>query len=106
MVSKAREDRVAGVPNYVSIVDGGRDQIDVFSFGSAYLGPRTHPFTVVGDPSIANFQVKNLAPLPQLVGRFGDRMSLLERMDTLPPTLDASGTAEGIDVSRQRALQL
>src|SRR5947209_4773907 len=43
MVSKMREDVRRGVPNYVSGTDGGRDGIDVFSFGSAYLGPATHP---------------------------------------------------------------
>ena len=37
------------MPNYVSGTDGGRDGIDVFSFGSAYLGPSVHPFTVAGD---------------------------------------------------------
>lgn len=105
-VAEMRRERAAEVPNYVSIVDGGRDHIDVFSFGAAYLGPRTHPFTVVGDPSAANFQVKNLAPRPDLAPRLPDRISLLGRLDTLPRTLDNSGTAEGIDVSRQRALEL
>src|SRR4051794_23765970 len=47
MVAKVRQEHHAGVPNYVSGTDGGRDGIDVFSFGSAYLGPATHPFTVV-----------------------------------------------------------
>jgi hypothetical protein len=106
MVAKARESRAAEVPNYVSIVDAGRDHIDTFSFGSAYLGPRTHPFTVVGDPSVANFEIKNLAPLPELASRLPDRIDLHRHFDTLPATLDSSGTAEGIDVFRQRALQL
>jgi hypothetical protein len=106
MVAKARESRAAEVPNYVSIVDGGRDHIDTFSFGSAYLGPRTHPFTVVGDPSAANFEIKNLAPLPGLDSRLPDRVNLLRHFDTLPAALDSSGTAEGIDVFRQRAFQL
>src|SRR5947207_4137928 len=41
MVAKMREDRKRGVPNYITGTDGGRDGIDVFSFGTAYLGPAT-----------------------------------------------------------------
>src|SRR5262245_27968035 len=49
MVAKMRQGRAA-VPDYVAGTDPGRDGIDVFSFGSAYLGPSTHPFSVPGDP--------------------------------------------------------
>ena len=48
MVAKVRQDAHFGVPNYVAGVDGGRQAIDTFSFGSAYLGPSVHPFTVGG----------------------------------------------------------
>ena len=41
MVAKVRGQRPGGVPNYVAGADGGREQIDVFSFGSAYLGAVT-----------------------------------------------------------------
>src|SRR5437763_8824256 len=64
MVAKVRQDHRAGVPNYIAGVDAGRQGIDVFSFGSAYLGPATHPFMVVGDPSAANFSVQDLAVSP------------------------------------------
>jgi hypothetical protein len=83
MVAKVRQDRSVGIPNYVCITEPGRDHIDVFSFGSAYLGPSAHPFTVPGDPSAANFQIRNLAPLPQLAERLPDRVALLDRLDTL-----------------------
>src|SRR5262245_18347076 len=43
MVSRVRGQRPGGVPNYICGTDGGRDQIDVFSFGSAYLGASVHP---------------------------------------------------------------
>src|SRR5262249_34188992 len=33
MVAKVRQDRRAGVPNYIAGVDAGRQGIDVFSFG-------------------------------------------------------------------------
>src|SRR5262249_39817037 len=62
MVARVRQGREARppVPDYVAGTDPGRDGIDVFSFGSAYLGPSTHPFTVAGDPSSPTFSVKNL----------------------------------------------
>ena len=44
IVSKLRAHRSVGVPNYVSGTDGGREGIDVFSFGPAYLGPATIRF--------------------------------------------------------------
>src|SRR5262249_38101975 len=56
-VSRLRPTRQRGVPGYIAGTDPGRDGIDVFSFGSAYLGPTAHPFTVAGDPSSPTFQV-------------------------------------------------
>ncbi len=41
MISKMREQIELGLPNYVSLVDGGRQHIDTFSFGSAHLPPST-----------------------------------------------------------------
>ena len=70
--------RGAGVPNYVAGTDPGRDGIDVFSFGSAYLGPATHPFTVAGDPS----QPELPGPQPRPVRRRA-RAGSAERVDLL-----------------------
>src|SRR5205085_5113274 len=87
-------------------VDGGREGIDVFSFGSAYLGPATHPFTVVGDPSAPDFQVRNLAVRPQAQTQLSDRLQLLGRLDTVPASIDNSGAMSAVDVHRRRALTL
>ncbi len=106
MVAKVRGDRKTGVPNYVTGADGGRDQIDVFSFGSAYLGPSTHPFTVVGDPSSPKFEVKNVGPTPGLEGRLGERMQLLRSLDAVPADRDRTGTMAAMDASKERALGL
>ena len=57
--------------------DGGRQGIDVFSFGSAYLNSATHPFTVVGNPAAKDFKIENLAPLPALEG-------IVARLDVPP----------------------
>jgi hypothetical protein len=106
MAAKVRQDIDVGVPNYVSGTDAGRDQIDVFSFGSAYLGPSVHPFPVVGDPSDPKFQVKNLAPAAATADRLGDRLSLLHSMDVVPTDRDGGGTMAAMDAFRDRALGL
>lgn len=106
MVAKVRENRNIGIPNYVSGTDAGRSDIDVFSFGSAYLGPETHPFTVVGDPSAPKFEVQNLALAREMEGRLDDRVALLSGLDRVRRTVDARGTMQAIDEFNQRALSL
>ncbi len=105
MVAKVREGRSAGLPNYIAGVDSGREGIDTFSFGSAYLGPRTHPFAVGGDPSRPDFQVQNLTLLPSLASRLDQRLALLGAFDTRA-VRDTGQLAEGTDVARRRALEL
>jgi len=106
LVAKVREARKAGVPNYIAGTDPGRDGIDVFSFGSAYLGPSTHPFTFSGDPSLPTFEVRNLAPNPQIKGQLPERLELLGRLDAARSEHDARGTMGAIETSRRRALEL
>lgn len=106
MVARMRQDRHAGVPNYILGTDPGRDQIDVYSFGSAYLGPATHPFPVVGDPSSPKFQVKNIALSPQVEGKLGERIDLLQGFEQTPASIDSSGTMASLDVYRTQALKL
>jgi len=106
MVSQVRGARTDGVPNYVCGTDGGRQGIDVFSFGSAYLGPSTHPFTVAGDPSMANFEVPNLRLIPQVSEQLQHRLNLLGQLDTTRNELDASGRMGMIATHRERALGL
>jgi hypothetical protein len=105
MVFKVRGQRAGGVPNYIVGCDGGREGIDVFSFGSAYLGPSVHPFTVPGDPAANNFQVRNL-DLIQPQDRLSDRLALLQRLDQTPNSVDASGTMTALETNRHRALAL
>lgn len=105
MVYKMRGDRRDGVPNYIMAADGGRTGIDVFSFGSAYLGPSTHPFTVGSDPSMPNFEVQNLRPT-QSEGRFQDRLAILDRFDTFDSQREPHGFASAMSHHRTRALSM
>jgi len=103
MVYKVRGQRAGGVPNYICGTDGGRQQIDTFSFGSAYLGSSVHPFTVFGDPTEPTFQVQNLRSInPE--ERLNERLNLLQRFDRTPDANDSTGTMAAMDTYRERAL--
>jgi hypothetical protein len=106
MVAEVLKNRHAPVPNYINIVDGGRQQIDTFSFGSAYLGPHTHPFDVVGDPSDSKFELKNLSPLRGTEDKMPDRLSLLNKLEKPLHGPDLTGGAASIEAIRTRALDL
>jgi hypothetical protein len=106
MVAEVLKGKHAPVPNYINIVDGGRQNIDVFSFGSAYLGPQTHPFAVVGDPSEPKFEMKNLSLLPGTEDKLADRLGLLGRVDKPLNGPDLGGSAASIETLRGRALDL
>ena len=106
MAAKMREARNVGLPNYVSGVDQGRSDVDVFSFGSAYLGPSYTPFTVIGDPNAPKFEVKNLAMNTALAGQLDDRERLLHGFDDLRREADRNGVMEAMDEYGRKAVQL
>jgi hypothetical protein len=106
VVAKRREHVKAGVPNYVNICDTNRHDIDTFSFGSAYLGGETHPFTAHGDPSAKNFEVQNLSLNPELAARLGDRRRLFAGFDRLRRDVDVSGVMRNMDKFDQQAMEL
>jgi hypothetical protein len=106
MVARMREDLRRGVPNYISGTDGGRDGIDVFSFGSAYLGPSTHPFSVPGDPSRPEFKVRNVSVTPEAGVRLAERTELLRSLERPLISGDPGGTATAMDTFKERALTL
>ena len=94
-----------GLPSYVCGVDGGRQGIDTFSFGSSYLGPSTHPFMVVGDPSDPKFGVGDLSLSAGNVGKFDERKSLLATFDK-GLAHEPNGIATGLDQARGKAFDL
>jgi hypothetical protein len=106
IVAKMRERRNVGLPNYISGADAGRDGVDVFSFGAAYLGPAYVPFSVPGDPSQPNFEVKNLSLDKQIAERLDDRVRLLHGFDNLRREIDQTGVMDAVDTFNQRAVSL
>lgn len=105
-IAKAVEHRRRGVPNYVFAADGGRAGVDIFSFGSAYLGTSTHPFIVGGDPKLPEFKVGNLETRPEVVPRLDDRVALLERLDDWRRRLGENDVMDSVDEFNGRALDL
>jgi hypothetical protein len=106
IVAKCREQLQTGLPNYISGADAGRDAVDVYSFGSAYLGPSYVPFSVPGDPSSAGFKVPNIALEENLSDRLDDRMALLNGFDNLRRTIDQSGMMASMDEFQQQAVSM
>ncbi|MCE9565653.1 MAG: DUF1501 domain-containing protein [Planctomycetes bacterium] len=106
MAAELWKNKRAAVPNYINVCDGGRQQIDTFSFGSAYLGPTSHPFTVYGDPADAKFEVRGLSPVAGAETKLGDRVSLLNQLDRPLNGTDLTNGARAIEPLRNRALDL
>lgn len=100
ITAKAREERRAGVPNFVSnvrAVKGG---------GSAYLGAAYEPFVVAGDPNSPDFRIDNLALHPDVAPRLEDRVRLNQTLDTFLRGLDLSGAMQAGDRFQRQALEL
>ncbi len=106
IVSKLREGRDVGLPNYVAGVDAGRGGVDTFSFGAAYLGQATAPFMISGDPNAADFKVDNLSLSPELSGRLDDRVKLLSAFDQMRRGLDSAGRHDSHDQFVRKAFDL
>lgn len=106
IVAKCREGLNNGLPNYISGTEPGRAGVDVYSFGSAYLGPSYVPFNVPGDPTDPKFEVKNIALSSDISGRLDDRMLLLNEFDQFRRGIDKSGLMEAMDHFQNRAVDL
>ena len=106
VVAKLRERVKVGVPNYIAVTDSGRQGVDVFAFGAAYLGSASTPFFVAGDPSAPSFKVQNLGVTPDMAERLDDRAHLLTGLDRLRRDVDRSGLMESMDKFSQQAMNL
>lgn len=106
IVAKMRERHRVGLPNYVAGMNRGRDGVDTYSFGAAYLGPSYTPFMVPGDPSQADWRVQNLDFPSHLSDRLDDRVALLKHLDSYRRDADAAGSMGAIDEFQQQAVDL
>lgn len=106
MISMMLEREERSDLNYVLMTDQGRQGIDVYSLGTAYLNSATAPFTVAGDPSKSGFRVNNLSLASGTERRLLDRSHLLSHLDQLRRDIDRSGTIGAMDELNQNAMNL
>jgi Protein of unknown function (DUF1501) len=106
IVARMREHVDIGLPNCIAGTNNGRDGVDVFSMGAAYLGPAYQPFIFPGDPSDPKFQIRNLELSATTENRIDDRLTLLRDFDRLRHDVDESGMMDAMDGFNQRAVSL
>jgi hypothetical protein len=91
--------------NYVVLGNGRVNNVDTFSFGSAYLGSETHPFRISADPNADQFRIQNLALTGGLFEeRLNDRIGLMRGMDSLRKKIENQDLGRSIDRFNDRAL--
>lgn len=96
----------SGLPNVIVGTDSGRQGIDVFSLGPAWLGKSNIPFVFHGDPSAENFKVDNLSLSDAVADRIDDRQQLLSGFDNLRRELDTTGAMNAMDDFNAQALNM
>ena len=95
-----------GLPNYIVMGSNRVNNVDTFSFGSAYLGQHTHPFRISADPSRDDFKVENVGMDQSLAGRLDDRVALLSQFDSFRKKLEDDATMRSMDVFNERAIEM
>jgi hypothetical protein len=106
MIARMRDQIDRGLPNYICGTDGGRQGIDTFSLGTAYLGQQYAPFFIPGDPSAAEFKIQNVSLAADMENRLTDRTRLLQGLDKMQKQVDTSGNMHAIDEFSTKALSM
>ncbi|MCB1235042.1 MAG: DUF1501 domain-containing protein [Verrucomicrobiae bacterium] len=93
-----------GLPNVIVGTDTGRQGLNVFSLGPAWMGASNTPFIFHGDPSETDFRLDHLALRDGMAGRLDDRMALLDGFDRLRREVDARGEMAAMDDFNRQAV--
>jgi hypothetical protein len=100
VVSKMREGRVVGLPNYVLCTDEGTLTAP---HQSAYLGPAHGPFQIGANFLAPEFKIQNLTLAKEIEGRLDNRLALMRDFDAMRRELDRSGGMAAMDQFSQLA---
>lgn len=103
VVSKMRDHRFVGVPNYTLFTDEGTVAAP---HAGAYLGPGYTPFQIGANFATPDFKVQNLSLAREMEGRLDDRITLLRGFDSLRRELDGSGSMAAMDKFSQLAIDM
>ena len=107
IVAKVCGPRREGMPAYVGVPYAMSIGLRPGYFGANYLGLEHNPFETEGDPNAANFQISNINLATGLtIDRLEDRRGLLQRIDQMRRSVDASGTLRAMDRFDQAAYDL
>ncbi|MSR54658.1 MAG: DUF1501 domain-containing protein [Gemmataceae bacterium] len=106
IVAKMREKLKLGLPNCVSVVDGGRAGVDTYAQGAAYLGRGYAPFIVDGDPNSPKFQVKNIGIGEEMALRLDDRFTLLRGIENVRRDADTNPALKSMGGHYERAFEM
>jgi uncharacterized protein (DUF1501 family) len=97
IVNRELGPRVKGMPGYTGTPHAASIGLAPGYFGGHMLGAQHDPF-ITGDPSAANFQVRNLNLAAGLtLEKLDDRKSLLKHFDKTRAALDKHPTAKAMD---------
>ena len=105
IVNKMRENIDVGLPNCVTLANGGRSKVNTYAQGAAYLGMKYNYFPIGDDPSSPKFAVRNMYLGKTAEERLGDRRQLLCGLDRLRSEVDASGAMEAVDEFSQKGVR-
>ncbi len=107
IVAKVCGPRRDGMPAYIGVPYAMSIGLRPGYFGANYLGLEHNPFETEGDPNAANFQINNINLASGLtIDRLEDRRGLLQRIDQMRRSVDASGTLAAMDRFDQAAYDL
>ena len=106
IVNKMREHVDVGLPNCVTMANGGRSKVNTYAQGAAYLGMKYNYLPVGDDPTSPKFAVRNTFLGKIAEDRLGDRRQLLSSLDRLRSEVDASGTMDAVDEFSQQSFEL
>jgi hypothetical protein len=98
IVAHQRGPNRRGMPPYIAVPYASSIGLNPGYFAGNWLGSEYDPFATGGDPNDANFRVQNVNLVGGLtVDRLNDRRALMQKLDTVPRTLDAVGRFTTLD---------
>lgn len=103
VISKMREGRAVGLPNYVLCTD---ENALTAPHQSAYLGPAHGPFQIGANFLTPEFKIQNLTLDKDLEGRLENRLELMRGFDEMRRELDRSGGMGAMDQFSQMAASM
>jgi hypothetical protein len=95
-----------GLPSNIGLIRKGRDGIDVFSLGAAWMGSHNTPFIVNGDPNEDDFKIDSLTMAQGMSERLEDRFTLLNGLDNLRRDFETNASMHSMDEYNRQAVDM